>query len=411
MKKAIVLSAGPLSLGIVRSLGIKGIKSIVIYENKYDVAQFSKYCIEKIKINNYLNKKEIFDILIKNKDKWLNSLIIPGSDETLICVSYYKKELEKYYKLNVSDYNIVKQLINKELMYKIATKAKIPIPKTIFPKSIEDVKKEYKNKKINFPCILKPRERHLFYKIFKTKLFIIKNYNELILKYKLCEKNKLKMMITELIPGNDENLVSFVCYVKDGKITNEFQFHKIRQTPAFFGVARVCVSSNEEKLKIFVKNFLKEINFSGNCAFEFKYDERDKKYKFIEVNGRIILNVALSTKCGINYPYILYEDVINNNFIEINDFEKGIYWINLYADLKESLFNQRPTLKEFFKPYFSKNVFAYESFSDPLPMILHWKNNLFNIFANLFSYISLPFKAKKNKNKEGFKSLKSKSSK
>ncbi|MEM2131378.1 MAG: hypothetical protein QXR96_02560, partial [Candidatus Woesearchaeota archaeon] len=371
MKKAIILSAGPLALGIVRSLGIKGIKSIVFYQSKYDVAQLSKYCVEKVKINDYLYKKEIFEVLIKNKDKWFNNLLIPASDETLICVSYYKKELQKYYKFNVPDYNIVRQIVNKELMYKIAEKAKLDLPKTIFPKSIKDVEEAYKNKKIKFPCILKPEERHFFYKIFHTKLFIINNYNELIEKYKLCEKQKLKMMVTEIIQGNDMNLVSYVCYFKNGKITNAFQFHKIRQTPPFFGLARVCVSSNQEQLKKYVESFLKEINFTGNCAFEFKYDSRDKKYKFIEVNGRIILNTLLSTKCGINYPYILYEDIMNNNLIEINDFKKGIYWINFYADLKESLLNQRPTLKEFFKPYFSKHVFAYESFSDPLPMIVH----------------------------------------
>ncbi|MEM4398090.1 MAG: hypothetical protein QW757_05725 [Candidatus Woesearchaeota archaeon] len=385
-KKAIVLSAGPLALGIVRSLGIKGIKSIVFYQNKYDVAQYSKYCIEKVKIKEYLDKKEIFDVLIKNKDKWLDCLLIPCSDETLISVSFYKKELQKYYKFNVPDYNIVRQIVNKELMYKIAEKAKIPLPKTIFPKSFNEVEKAYKNKKIKFPCILKPEERHFFYKIFNTKLFIINNYDELIEKYKLCEKHKLKMMITELISGDDKKLVHYEAYIKNGKITNAFQFHKIRQTPAFFGLARICASSNQEQLKKYVKKFFKQIEldqkkeFSGNLAFEFKYDLKDKKYKFIEVNGRIILNVALSTKCGINYPYILYEDIMNNNFIEINDFEKGIYWINLYADLKESLLNQRPTLKEFFKPYFSKHVFAYESFSDPLPMIVHWKNNLGNVF-------------------------------
>jgi predicted ATP-grasp superfamily ATP-dependent carboligase len=378
MKKAIVISAGCLGLGIIRSLGMAGIKSIVIYQNRSEVGRLSRYCVEKVKLNSYLDKNELYDLLMKNKDKWGGLLIIPGNDESLETISYFKPELEKHYIVYVPGYSLIKRLINKKEMLKIAKKANIPFPRTLFPKSISDLERY----DIKFPCLLKPVERHLFYPIFNTKLFRIKDMQELKSKYQVCLDNSLEVSITELIPGEDTNLYSFECYVsKASEITEKFVKVKIRQTPPFFGVGRVSMSTENKDIEPLARAFFSAMRgFRGPAYIEFKYDERDGKYKFIEINARFIISVILMTKCGINMPHILYSEYVDNRLIRCGSYRKNIYWIQLFHDLVTPFYKEAKEEKmgflDFIRPYLGKKVFAFESASDPMPMVADWYYNI-----------------------------------
>jgi predicted ATP-grasp superfamily ATP-dependent carboligase len=396
MKKAIVISAGPLGLGIIRSLGSVGIKSIVIYENCYEVGALSKYCIEKVKISSYLEKKNIIDVLMQNRKRWKGLLLIPGNDESLESISIHKKLLEKYYIVYVPDYGLIRQIINKKDMLKIAKRAKIPLPKTFFPETKEDLARIRED--IVFPCLVKPLERHLFYPVFKTKLFKIDNYDELAEKFELCQKNNLQVSVTELIPGGDMNLFSFECYVtKEGVVNNEFVKVKIRQTPPFFGVGRVSMSTENDAIIPLAKAFLAQLKgFCGPAYIEFKYDSRDGLYKFIEINGRLIISVSLSTRCGVNFPYILYSEHVESRLIETKTYERNVYWIQLCRDLVTSLSGESSdehlTFFGFIRPYFGKKNFAFESLDDPKPMIEHWRLNCRSIKNKLRKKLGLKLK-------------------
>ena len=99
-----------------------------------------------------------------------------------------------------------------------------------------------------------------------------------------------------------------VCVYND-KNNNQialFCLKKIHQMPINFGVASCAISvRNIELEKIGLKLF-KEIKYNGIGSAEFKYDERDKKYKLIEINSRYWQQNYLSLICGINFPLIDY---------------------------------------------------------------------------------------------------------
>lgn len=380
-KKVIVLYAGPLGLGIIRSLGKKGIYSIVIYENEYEIGIYSKYCIEKVKVNSFLEKENILNALLENKGRWGGLLLIPGNDESILALSYYKNILEKYYAVYLTGFDVIEILLNKEKMLKIAAEARIPMPESYFPQSIKDI--EIISKNVSYPCLLKPLERHLFYPIFNTKLFQVESYEDLKNKFELCKKNKLKVSIAEMIPGGDQNIFEYCFYMtKAGEITNEFVFGKIRQNPPLFGVTRVGKSTENSSIIPLGRAFVSEIKgFTGPAHIEFKRDERDGLHKFIEINGRVTLSVGLSTRCGINFPYILYSEYIDSKIIREETYEKDIYWINLSKDILTTLSGKEEMgFRDFIAPYLGKKIFAIESLNDPLPMISHWKINVFSLF-------------------------------
>ncbi|MBN1502103.1 hypothetical protein JW930_01045 [Candidatus Woesearchaeota archaeon] len=384
MRKAIIIYGGPLGLGIVRSLGEKGIKSIVIHEDDEEVAVHSKYVFHKVKIKNYLDRKELYDLLIKNKKKWKGLLVIPGSDESALALAYYRKQLSKHYVLPVSGYNTLSKVVDKKETYKLADKAGVPRPKTWCPKTLKEI--HNLKREIIFPCILKPHLRHNFYKIFKTKLFYINNFQELKKKFMLCIKHKVDVMISELIPGEDTNLYGYSFYIdKNYKFRGGMLDQKLRQAPPKFGVGRVIRTLHNDEIAALAKKFLKQSpKYTGPGKIEFKYDARDGKYKLIEMNARIILWVHFMAKLGINYPYLMYEDWINSKQIKIKDYKDNIYWMHLYNDVLYFMSKKRKldnlTFGKFISPYLHRKVLAIESIKDPMPMIIHWRSNANDFF-------------------------------
>jgi len=83
---------------------------------------------------------------------------------------------------------------------------------------------------------------------------------------------------------------------------------KIRQFPADFGICSFGEVADCEIIKDYTLRFIKEINYRGLGEMEFKYDARDGKYKFIELNPRSNHWISVTTANGNNLPLAQYED-------------------------------------------------------------------------------------------------------
>ena len=88
----------------------------------------------------------------------------------------------------------------------------------------------------------------------------------------------------------------------------------------------------------------------------------------MEVNVRMPRNNMLAFASGVNFPWIIYMDLVENKQIEVNSYRRNVYWIELYTDVYNSLFNankENYTLLDYIKPYLTnKKVFAVFSIKD-----------------------------------------------
>lgn len=347
------------------------------------MARMSKYVEESFKCPAFSDYYNLSRFLINKKGIWKGALLLPTNDPQIECLAKYKEELSKHFIVPIPDYQTVKLFLDKKETYTIAGKAGIQYPFTIYPEYISDVKKHYN--KINYPVMIKPRERHKFYNIFGRKLFIANNKKELINKLGICFTGNLNVMITEIIPGPDTNLYSYNFYIdRNRKELAGICQQKLRQAPPNFGVGRVTKTvANQEIVKLSTQLLKYLPGFYGSGNIEFKLDLRDNTYKLMEMNGRPILQNRLFTKAGVNFPYILYQDWVNNESVKTSNYTKELYWINLCDDLCYSLFNQANenyNISEYLKPYIKNSIFALESISDPMPMVYFWVSNIAKIY-------------------------------
>lgn len=371
----IILQGTELGLGVVRSLGMMNIKSILVYSNKNEIARVSKYVSKAFKCPLWSDYKAIKNFLVKNRKVLKDGILIPTTDFQIETLAIYKKELSNYYTVPVPDCKIVNAFLDKRETYRIARKAGIDFPFAFYPCSIEEALRNLKD--MQFPLMIKPRERDKFLDIFEKKLFIVNDKRELITKLELCLKNNLKVMITEIIPGPDTRLYEYDFYVdKNGEIITGIGHVKLRQTPPNFGIGRVQKTIVNKEVEKLTKRFLSHLpGFFGPGQIEFKLDHRDKKYKLIEMNGRLTLQIELFAKAGINFPYLYYQDWINSKSAVSKNYIENFYWIHLFNDLKNIVFRHKEenySLTDYINPYLKKHIYGIESLSDPIPMILFW---------------------------------------
>jgi len=359
-------------LGVIRALGIKEINSLALTYDDHDIADVSKYVSEKVIIPHpRLEEKKFIDFLIGNAYRWKGALIIDTDDNGAVTISKHKHELLDYYRVATAEWELLKNFLEKKEAHKLAQECNVPHPKNFLPKTMEDLI-EIRDQ-INYPVILKPVRGHEFYSRFHIKNFEVNNYDELSSKFGLCLDENQEVMLQEIIIGPETNLYKMQTYINSkGLLSAKFFWNKIRQHPPMFGVGRVGVSSERnEEVEQFSLKLIERSNYKGYFSIEFKKDLKDNQLKLMEVNIRMPRNGILAVASGVNFPWIIYKDLVENEQIIVDSYTKNFYYIEIGTDIYNAIFNHKKEnfkIIDYIRPYLSKTkVFAVFSISDLMP--------------------------------------------
>jgi predicted ATP-grasp superfamily ATP-dependent carboligase len=130
------------------------------------------------------------------------------------------------------------------------------------------------------------------------------------------------------------------------------------------------------------EELLRRANYSGYFSNEFKLDPRDGQLKLIENNCRMPRSGMLAIACGVNFPWLIYEDLVLNQQSDVTEYKTGTYWIDFWTDISNSLFRRNEEeirLRDYIGPYFSRNkVFADLNFHDLKPFMELASHNIQN---------------------------------
>ncbi|MBE0575882.1 MAG: hypothetical protein IH613_08285 [Desulfuromonadales bacterium] len=369
MTAAIVLSAQTTALGIVRALGVMGVPVVVVHYDWRDIAQHSRYVVEKVSATHPEVDEEAFvATILKLSDRWKDAVLFPASDETLLIAARHKDLLNRHFQVACPDYALVLQVIDKRKTCLLAAAAGVPVPQTLLPTSVAELK-EF-GCMIGFPCLLKPAQSHLFFGHFRRKMFIADNQGTLLDAYLQACDAGLDMMVQEIIPGSDQEVVNYNSYSHSGTPLVEFMADHVRNAPLHYGSPRVACSSNLPGLIAPGRQLMRALGFSGFTCVEFKRDPRDGRFKLMEINGRHNLSTLLAVRCGINFPWLEYKHLAYGTIPEPHAYESGIYWIDMTRDIAYSLrnaFSERYAPASYLRPYLSPKVWAIFDYADPKP--------------------------------------------
>jgi D-aspartate ligase len=380
-QKVIVLGSYVNALAVTRSLGRKGIYVVMVSYLAHQIGAYSRYVKEFITIPDpYKEGNSFYNFLMSKSPEWQGAIVIPTDDFYVEILSKNKDELSKHYIVATADQKIIEIIQNKRLSYDLAMRLNIPAPKSYFPENLENVLELAKN--VVYPCILKAYEGHKFKRDYSRKVIEVNSPAILYSEYERVFR-KHPLMIQEIIQGDVSNMMGYYAYYDlEGRPLAEFTRRKIRQEPPLHGNARVAQSIQNPEIISLSRTLLKDLNYKGSLVYtEFKYDSRDGKLKFIEINARSVMSYSLAEACGTNLPWIMYQDLVLGKKVSQSPQKNNIYWIDETADIPRFFRRnkERLTIKQYLIPYFSKKVFAVFARDDLKPTIIEWKNLLISV--------------------------------
>jgi len=380
VKGAVVIGGHVQGLGIVRMLGCKKIPVVLMDVTGYNVARFSKYCSNFIKMPaDVFESEQKFCDYLKEKSRQYNLqdwLLFPTDDQTVAYLSQNKKELSSYYTIWTPAWDVVEHCYNKKLTYSLAKKIGLPIPESHFPDDLSDVRAI--SDQLRYPVIIKPAVMHTFYARTGSKALLAHNCEELEERYHKTTKviPPSEIIIQEVIPGSPENLYSCGSFFKDGSIVASVTGQRSRQIPMDFGKASTFVELVEvSEVRSLSLKLLDALGYYGLSEVEFKYDSRDGTFKLLEINPRTWKWHSIALLSGLNLPYLLYCDVNGEDYYKELDASKIMIhgkWIDEYTDLYVSMkeiFRRNMTLRQYASTLTGDKVFGSLSSADPLPFL------------------------------------------
>lgn len=371
MKQAVILSSHITGLSVVRALGKMGVPVTAVYYDGKDMGYVSRYVKRAIKAPHPVHEEERFlELLLNFAGNTGGEILIPADDETLHTVSRRRDLLKNRFIVACPEWSTTEVFLDKKHTYALAERIGIAAPRTLVPETAQEML-EF-GQTVGYPCLVKPSQSHRYFEVFGRKMTKVENYGQLLGEYDHARKAGIEVMLQEYIPGKETNGVNYNSYCWEGQTLAEFTAQKVRYAPSEFGVPRVVVSRAIPEVMASGRRLLKELAYCGFACTEFKLDERDGRYKLMEVNVRHNRSGILAVRCGVNFPWIEYCHLTRGEIPLAGKAEEGIYWIDEISDLFNSIKYYRQEhhhLTNYLGPYRGRHVFALFDSRDMKPFL------------------------------------------
>ncbi len=366
---AIVIGGDYQGLGIVRSLGSRGIP-VCIIDDELSIARFSRYTKHAIRVTEIRDEQKAAETIVAigrqlKLDGWV---LYPTRDETVAALSHHRDVLSRSFRVPTADWNVVRWAWDKRNTYKLAQEAGIPIPRTWFLQSIEEIGQM----DVTFPLIIKPAIKEHFIYATKSKGWRADNRDELLglLKQAAAFVPISELMLQEYIPGGSGQQYGYNAFYKEGRAIGSMTTHNLRSHPLQLGRSSTFVESID--LPIIegrAQQFLRAINYYGLVEVEFRLDPRDQDYKLLDVNARTWGYHSLGAAAGVDFSYMLFQDQIGRPVSPARA-RPGVVWARLTTDIPSGMlavWGRQLGLWRFLKSVASLDTEPVFSLKDPMP--------------------------------------------
>lgn len=376
---AVVLDLSANGIGIIRSLGRKGIQ-VYAYDikGKFQIGK-TRYAVCGICPHPVYKQEELLSFLISLGERFSKKAVLyAGSDDFVYFISKYRTSLSNFYTFLMPEHSLIEAVLDKRLTYELALKHNIPCPKTFVIHQEDEI--DALCHELTFPCILKPVFSADYRKRLNKKAIIIDKAETLRQEYQYYRQFG-ELIIQELIPGSEDHLYGVGTFFdEEMKLIGMFTSQKLHQFPPYFGSASLMLSKREEVSTELGVSFLKALEFKGFGKIEFKKDPRDGVMKFLEINARTWYSHSLAKICGVDICYLYYLSLTGQDPQPVTGQREGIKWVFLIRDFLSFRQKQKKgemTFFEWIKSLSGKKEYALFAWDDPMPF---FRNAVFHLY-------------------------------
>jgi predicted ATP-grasp superfamily ATP-dependent carboligase len=257
------------------------------------------------------------------------------------------------------------------LTYQHAASVGIDCPGSYHPRGVHELGKL----DCCFPVILKPTVREETNAFTRAKAWRCDDLPSLVSRYEqataLVGENNI--VLQELIPGNGTTQFSCAGVWNRGAPVVSLVARRTRQYPIDFGYTSTFVETVERpEVEEAACRFLRSLEYTGLAELEFKYDERDGRYKLLDFNARAWTWNALGSIAGVDFGYALWRLAQGEVVAPIRG-NTEVAWMHASRDMVAAFHEMRAgglSMRRYLRGWRRPLVFAAFAKDDPLPGLL-----------------------------------------
>ena len=238
------------------------------------------------------------------------AVLIACSDQWALAVAGLPSETRQRFPASIPPRESVAQFVDKDRFRALVDRLDIPRPRTLLIRDPADLDLATDDDLAN--GFLKPTESHLHNRRFGTKGFFIQSRGDAARLVEQGSAAGITFMLQEWIPGNMSKTFLIDGFVdREGTIAGMVARRRVRMDPP--RLANTCsdvtipIADVNDCLPA-LRAILTATDYRGIFNIEFKLDERDGRFKVIEVNPRPFWLIGHIARAGLDLPWLSYLD-------------------------------------------------------------------------------------------------------
>jgi D-aspartate ligase len=333
---ALVVGGDYRGLGVVRSLGRRGIDVWVLSDGDDVLATRSRYCTHHLPLAGTSDDEQAAYLLrIADTHGLEGRTIFPTSDRSAAMVGRHHAALAERYVLTTPAWDTLRVAFDKRGTYALAERLGIAYPRTWGATSA----REAAELPLELPVIVKPAVREEDNALTVAKAWRADSRTELHDRF--AEAMLLlpadELLVQELVPGGGEGQVSYAALADRGRPLASVVARRTRQFPTDFGRASTYVETIEQpEIVASSEALLAELAFTGLVELEYKRHADTGVFKLLDVNPRVWGWHTLCARAGVDFPYLAWQ-LAHGEPVAPTHCALGVRWVRHSTDIPTSL--------------------------------------------------------------------------
>lgn len=331
------------ALAATRCLGRNGVQVITGDTSKLVAARFSKYSIDHFVYPNHMEDPDGFieavnRIAAKHTGPDIDLAFLPIHTESLTAI-YYQDKLNSFIHTALPNKKAIHITCNKRRLAIYCQEHNIPSPRTLHPRSTEELKKQLDD--ISYPAFVKPAQGIAGIGITKVSSDeqALNAFNRLMSNVDVGSSDELPI-VQEGVAG-EEYCATFL--FDHGRLITSMVYHNIKEFPENKGMGFIRETVDKPNIIDAGARLLSQLDWHGVAEIDFRLSDNGAPW-LIEVNPRFWGGLNQSIESGWEYSYWTYVLAIQGSIGTVSVDKKDVKtWnpaLGFLAALHSSPINQ-----------------------------------------------------------------------
>ncbi len=317
---------------MVRSLGRKGIEVWLGTEESDSVVPRSRYVARTVFLpSTGLQTGQWLAEVRSVLEREPMDLVLPCSDQSLVPLAQHRADFAPLARLAIPDEYGFTHSYRKDLTFALADTLGVPSPDSVAVASLDDLNAVLADDRWRFPLIVKPVSSKVWQDGRRLDLQV-RSAND---------AGELTRMVGGLLGIGPVLIQSYFPgegagqeFLADrGEIVDAFQHERVHEPLSGGGSSyRRSVALDPAMLEA-SRKLLEALRWTGVAMVEYKRDPATGRFALMEINGRFWGSLPLAVAAGLDFPFHLFDLLVNGRRPTPAPYRLGVYCRNPGKDV------------------------------------------------------------------------------